>query len=59
MYREDQDIVNYNCPILVVVIDITQQTNPYQGDSWNEIKDKNIEYTTFKSREISHTDWVQ
>ena len=59
MYHENIEIVRYNRPLVVVVIDFTQHTKHYQGDSQNEINDKNTEDTVFRSREISHTDCVQ
>ena len=50
------DVTHY--PLPVVVTDITQQTKTYQGASRNEIKNLNTEDATFRSREITHTDWV-
>ena len=46
-------------PLTVVVIDSTQQTKTYQGNSWNDINDRNIEYAPFRYREISHNGWLQ
>ena len=59
MYCEDCDIVNYNRPLIVVVIDSTKQTKHYQSASQNDIIGRHIEVETFRQREISHTDWVQ
>ena len=59
MYHENIEIVKYNRPLVVVVIDGTQHTKYYQVDSQNEINDQNTEDNMFRSREIAHTYWVQ
>ena len=59
MYFFNCDIVNYNRPHIVVLVDFTQHTKHNEGASRNEINNINKEDAKFRSRLIAHTDWVQ
>ena len=57
MLNEERKYVT-NRPLVVVIIACTLHTEHYQGASLNNINNPHIEYAKFRSREVSHMDWV-